>query len=158
MKRLINAAVLTLAIAFFHSSAYGYTNTKNESFPYIAGAAQFPPTKTRMVRDSFKLQVPKNSKPLSELTITIPYGLNVSNDISLSDQYDKKVDANITVDNKTITIAFPQYVAPGTELNIDLNHVFISGTSNGWIYPVSVRLAGLNANIPIGVFRLRLFS
>lgn len=69
----------------------------------------------------------------------------------------KKIAANITVNDRTITIAFPQQVVPGTELNIDLNRVLISGTSNAWLYPVSVRLVGLNADIPVGVFRLRIY-
>ncbi len=158
MRRLIHAALLTLAITFFHSSAYGYTNTKNEGFPYIEGAAQFPQTKARMVKDYLKLQVPENSKPLSQLTIAIPYGLTIKNDITLSDQSGKIIDANVTVNDKSIIFSFPQYVSPGTELNINLNRVLISGTSNGWIYPVSVRLTGLNADIPVGVFRLRLFN
>ena len=68
-----------------------------------------------------------------------------------------KIAANITVNGRIITISFPQQVASGTKLNIDLNRVLISGTSNAWLYPVSVRLVGLNADIPVGVFRLRIY-
>ena len=152
MKKLIHAVALSLTIALFSSTAYG-----KSTIPYVAGAVQFPQTKAKVVRDSFRLQIPKDSVALSQLTITVPNGLTIKNNFDVLDQSGQKIDTNITVNSKTITIAFPQQVAPGTEINIDLNRVLISGTSNAWLYPVSVRLVGLNADIPVGVFRLRLY-
>lgn len=157
MKRLIYAVALALTIASFSSAAFGYTQVKSRNFPYIVGAGQFPQTKTRLVRHSFRLKIPEGSKALSQMTITVPKGLTVRNDIDISDQSHQKIDANITVKDRTITIAFPQQVTPGSELHIDFNRVLISGTSNGWLYPVSVRLVGLDVDIPIGIFRLRPF-
>ncbi|MEH2161521.1 MAG: DUF2808 domain-containing protein [Nostoc sp.] len=157
MKKLIHAVALTLTIASFSSAAYGTPMKKNSRFPDIVGAVQFPQNKAKIVRNSFKLEIPQDSRALSQMTIAVPKGLTVRNDIDLSDQSGKKIAANITVNNRTITIAFSQQVVPGTELNIDLNRVLISGTSNAWLYPVSVRLVGLNADIPVGVFRLRIY-
>lgn len=157
MKKLIYAVALTLTIASLSSAAYGTTTMKTSRFPYIVGAVQFPENKAKVVRDSFKLKIPQDSRALSQMTIAVPKGLTVRNDIDLSDQSGKKIAANITVNDRTITIAFPQQVVPGTELNIALNRVLISGTSNAWLYPVSVRLVGLNADIPVGVFRLRIY-
>jgi hypothetical protein len=118
---------------------------------------QFPQNKAKIVRNSFKLEIPQDSRALSQMTIAIPKGVAVSNDIELSNQSGQKVAANITVNGRIITIVFPQQIAPGTELNIDLDRVIISGTSNAWLYPVSVKLVGMNADIPIGVFRLRIY-
>ena len=157
MKRLIPAVALTLTIASLNSAAFGYTQIKSRNFPYIVGAEQFPETKTRLVRHSLRLKIPEGSKALSQMTITVPKGLTVRNDIDISDQSNQKIDANITVKDRAITIAFPQQLTPGTELKIDLNRVLISGTSNGWLYPVSVRLVGLDVDIPIGIFRVRPF-
>ncbi|RCJ29966.1 hypothetical protein A6769_34510 [Nostoc punctiforme NIES-2108] len=157
MKKLIHAVGLTLIIASFSSAAYSTTTMKNSRFPNIVGAVQFPQNKAKLVRHSFRLKIPQDSRVLSQMTITVPQGLTVKNDIDLSDQSGKKIAANITVNGRTITIAFPQQVAPGTELKINLNRVLISGTSNAWLYPVSVRLVGLNADIPVGVFRLRIY-
>ncbi|MEH2238525.1 DUF2808 domain-containing protein [Nostoc sp.] len=156
MKRLIQAAALTLTIASFNSTVYGYSQIKSKNFPYIVGADQFPKTRARVVRDSLRLKIPSDSRALSQLTITVPNGLTVRNEIAISDQSNQKTNAKITVKDKTITIAFPEQIAPGTELKIDLNRVLISGISNSWLFPVSVRLVGLNADIPIGVFRLQL--
>ncbi|MEH2002456.1 MAG: DUF2808 domain-containing protein [Nostoc sp.] len=157
MKKLIHAVALTLIIASLSSAAYGTNTTKNSRFPNIVGAVQFPQNKAKVVRDSLQLKIPQDSRALSQMTIAVPQGLTVKNDINLSDQSGQKIAANITVNGRTITIAFPQQVARGTELNIDLNRVLISGTSNAWLYPVSVRLVGLNADIPVGVFRLRIY-
>ncbi|MEA5552041.1 DUF2808 domain-containing protein [Anabaena cylindrica UHCC 0172] len=157
MKKLIHAVALTLTIASFSSAAYGTTTIKNSGFPDVVGAVQFPQNKAKVVRDSFKLEIPQDSRALSQMTIAVPKGVTVRNDIELSNQSGQKIAANITVNGRTITIVFPQQVAPGTKLNIDLNRVLISGTSNAWLYPVSVRLVGMNADIPIGVFRLRIY-
>ncbi|MEJ6485634.1 DUF2808 domain-containing protein [Nostoc punctiforme UO1] len=157
MKKLIHAVAFTFIIASLSSAAYGTTTTRTSKFPYIVGAVQFPQNKAKVVRDSFQLKIPQDSRALSQMTIAVPQGLTVRNDINLSDQSGQKIAANITVNGRAITIAFLQQVAPGTELKIDLNRVLISGTSNAWLYPVSVRLVGLNADIPVGVFRLRIY-
>lgn len=157
MRRLIQAIVV-IAVTSFGSATYAYTKTEARSFPYITEAAQFPQTKAKLVRHSFKIEVPKGSSALLQLTINIPDGLVVRNDFNISDQFEKKVDANIIANDKNITIAFSQPIAPGTELNVDFNRVSIVGSSNGWLYPVSVKLVGLNADIPVGNVRLRVFD
>lgn len=157
MKRLIHSIVLALAIASCTSTAYGSTMIKTKSFPYVVGAVQFPQNKTTLVRHSFRMQIPKGSSAVSQLTIDVPKGLAVKNDINVSDQSGKKIVANIADNGRTITIAFPQPISPGTNLNIDLNRVSILEASNAWLYPVFVRLVGLNGEIPVGVFRIGVF-
>lgn len=157
MKRLIHSAVLTLALTSFSSAAYGSTLIKTRSFPYVIEAVQFPQNKATLVRHSFKVQIPQGSSAVSQLTIGVPKGLTVKNDINVSDQSGRKIVANIADNGRTITIAFPRPIPPGTKLNIALNRVSILEASNAWLYPVSVKLVGLNEDMPVGVFRIDVF-
>ena len=93
MKKLIYAVALTLTIASLSSAAYGTNTTKTSRFPNIVGAVQFPPNKAKVVRDSFQLKIPQDSRALSQMTITVPKGLTVRNDINLSDQFGQKIAA-----------------------------------------------------------------
>lgn len=160
MKRLARAAALTLAIITFCSAAYGNTSLKINTFPYVIGAVSFPPSQARasrnqVVRHSFELQIPEESRALSELSIGVPNGLSVGNKISVSAQADRKIDANISINGKGIVIVFPKPVAPGTRLRVNMEDVQILGINNAWIYLVSARLIGLDADIPVvGVVRI----
>ena len=151
MKKLIYAAALTLATISFNPVAYRNPMTAAVRFPYIVSSVQFPQTKVRFFRHSFRLQIPEGNSALSQLNIEVPDGLTVRNNISVSDQSGRKINTNISVNGNKIIIAFPQPVAPVTRLNIEMNNVKRTGVSNAWLYPVSVRFASSNADIPIGV-------
>lgn len=161
MKRLIiNILLIAIpfAVAMHNTPSYASTKLQTKDFPYIVGAAQFPENKSKEVRHSLELQIPFDSSAVSRLTIGIPESLRVKNNIDVSEQPNRKINANIAINDKTIAINFPQPVPPGTKLNIDLNRVLISGGSNAYLYPVSAKLVGLNTDIPLGTFRLRIFA
>lgn len=153
MKKLINAAVLTLVFAFSIPVAYGNPMTSAGRTPRILGSVQFPRTRWRIVRHTFQLQIPQESSALSQLNIDVPAGLTVSNNIDVSDQSGLKIGSNISVDDRKVVLVFPEPVAPGTRLKIAMRDVKISGFPHIFLYPVSARLLGLNADISIGVAR-----
>lgn len=153
MKTLFYAAAFTLAAISFNSAAYANTPTPTGWVPHIVGSVQFPQTRWRIVRQSFRLEIPQESSALSQVNIDVPDGLTVRNNISVRDQFGSKVHTNISVIGSKVIVGFPEPVAPGTRLNIAMKKVKISGVSNGWLYPVSVKLVGLNTDIPIGLAR-----
>lgn len=161
IKKLIGAAAFTLLSAASVSVAYGQLATKTEKYPYITGSVAFPvrvrPSIASSVRHTFRIQIPQESSALSHLTIDVPKGLIVRNNISVSDQYGRKVDTNVSVNGKKVFVAFPSPVAPGTQLEIDMNNVRMSGVSNGWIYRIYAKLVGFDVDIPIGVAQFRFY-
>ncbi|WP_265277270.1 hypothetical protein [Nostoc sp. KVJ3] len=74
MKKLIYAVALTLTVASLSSAAYGTTTMKTSRLPNIIGAVQFPQNKAKIVRDSFQLKIPQDSRALSQMTIAVPQG------------------------------------------------------------------------------------
>jgi hypothetical protein len=158
MRTLIYAASVTLAIATFNSTAYGSRPTTAGNIPHIVSTVQFPETKARNVRHTIRLEIPAGSSAISQLQFSVPPGLTVKNDITVRDQSGKKVDANTSVSDNTVTIDFPQTVQPGTRLNINMNKVLIYGIASGWLYRVDAKLVGNNVGIPIGFARVHTYQ
>jgi hypothetical protein len=157
MKNIIYLATLTLALAALNPAAYATHLPDKGISPHVFGTGQFPQTKWGTIRQSFRLEIPSQSKNLSELDIEIPKGLTVRNDISVSDKFGRKVQANTSINRNKMMIAFPQAVSPGTILNIDMNRVNRTGTSNAWLYRISAKFVGSDAEMPIGIARFGLF-
>jgi hypothetical protein len=156
MKALISLTALSLVAATYIPVVYASSATDAIGFPHIGNTTQFPRGKWVTFRHTFQLQIPQNSSALSQLNINIPAGLTVENDINISDKSGKKIPANTSVNNNKITIVFPQAISPGNTLSIDLNKVNRIGTSNAWLYRVSAKLVGFDAEIPIGIAQFRL--
>lgn len=123
----------------------------------IVGSVQFPQGKMRLFRHTFRLQIPQKSSALSQLSINVPDGLPVRNNISVTDQSGLKIDTNVSVNGRKLIIAFPKPVAFGTRLNIAMKNIIRLGSSNAWLYRVSAKLVGIAAYLPIGIARFRVY-
>lgn len=157
MIKILTYVASSIAVAALVSAAYANPVTDNGRVPHIVSSVQFPQSKWRIVRHTFRLQIPQQSNPLSQLRIDVPVGLRVSSKISVSDQTGRKVDTNISVDGNKVLLAFPKPVPPGTELKIAIRDVKILGRTNAWLYKVYARLVGIDADLPIGFARFRVY-
>lgn len=157
MIKILTYVASSIAVAALVSAAYANPVTDNGRVPHIISSVQFPQSKWRIVKHTFRLQIPQQSNPLSQLRIDVPVGLRVSSKISVSDQTGRKVDTNISVDGNKVVLAFPEPVPPGTELKIAMRDVQILGTTNAWLYKVYARLVGINVDLPIGFARFRVY-
>lgn len=155
MGRILYMAALTLMITFSNLAAYGKLLMAIDRVPRIVSSVQFPQTKWRIVRHSFQIKIPQGSSAISQLIIGVPQGLTISNNINVFDQSGKIVANDISEDGSKITISFPKSVAPGNRLKVVMKNVKILERSTAWLYPVSARLVGMNANIPLGLARFR---
>jgi len=147
---------LNLVVWTYVPAVYANSVTDVIGFPHIGNTTQFPAGKWVTFRHTFQLQIPQNSSALSQLNIDAPAGLNVDNDINISDESGRKIPATTSVNDSKITIVFPQAISPGNTITIDLNKVNRIGTSNAWLYRVSAKLVGVDTSIPIGIAKFRL--
>ncbi len=157
MVRILFTAVLTLMVSSINLAAYGKPLTAIDRVPRVISSVQFPQSKWRIVRHSFQINIPLGSNAISQLYISVPQGLTVSNNINVFDKSGKIVINSISKDDKKITISFPNPIAPGSRLKVVMKDVKISGRSNAWLYPVSAKLVGINANIPLGLAQFRVY-
>lgn len=157
IKTLIYAAAFSLTAVATAPSIYAIPATDTMKVPHIVSSVQFPQSKETIVRHTFRLQIPPNSKSLSQLTIDVPIGLKVKNKIDVSDRSGRQIDTNTSVDGNKITLAFPTPIPPKTELKVAMRDVKISGITNAWLYRVYARLDGIDTDIPIGFARFRVY-
>ncbi|WP_373524848.1 DUF2808 domain-containing protein [Nostoc sp.] len=161
MKRsLIYAIVLTLSSTAIIAPSYASARTDDGRVPHIDGNSQFPPTRWGTFRHTFRLHVPQNSKAVTQLLIKVPNNVTISNniqDIDVVDQKGQKINTNVSVNGKTILLAFAEPVAPNTKLEIDLNKIKRRNLGNGSVYSFSAREVGIDAEIPIGVAWFRTY-
>lgn len=148
-------------IAWLHAgsipAAYGNTMMDTGKFPYIVSTVQFPQGKMWNFRHTFRLKIPQDSSALSQLYIEVPAGLTIRNNITVTDQSGREINTNVSVNGSKVILAFPEPVAPGIRLNIAMNNVRRLGASNAWLYRVSAKLVGIDADIALGVARFRVY-
>lgn len=154
-KILIYAAAFTLASAALISPGYASSNTDKGRLPERDGNMQIPSTRWRLVRHTFLLHLPQNSNPLAQIIIAVPSTVAVSNDIDVLEHNGREIHFSVSVNGKTIILAFPEPVAPGTKLDINFNKVKqpIRGPTS--VYRFSAKVVGSDEEIPVGVARFR---
>ncbi|MBW4572804.1 MAG: DUF2808 domain-containing protein [Tolypothrix carrinoi HA7290-LM1] len=157
-KALICAAAFTLTVAVSMPGTYANSTREPGNFPRIVSLSEFPQgiKHWRILRHTLKLEIPQQSKAVSQLNVEAPENIVVRNNIDVSDQSGKKIDTKITINDKKVTLLFTEPVAPGTMLTIEMNNVKKTRVTSGEkLYNISAFLVGINAELPIGVVRLR---
>jgi len=159
-KSLIYAVALTLTSTAIIAPSYASARTYDGRVPHIDGNTQFPPTRWGTFRHTFRLHVPQNSKAVTQIIIKVPENVTVSNkvrNIDVVDEKGQKINTNVSVNGKTILLAFPEPVAPNTKFNIDLNKIQRRNLGNGSIYSFSAKEVGIDTEIPIGIASFRFY-
>jgi len=159
-KQLIYTIALTLATTVIIAPNYASARTDHDRIPHIDGNVQFPPMRWQIVRHSFRLHIPENSKAVTQLLIQVPDNVTISNNIKnieIMDEKGQRINTNISVNGKTILLVFTEPVAPNTKFDIDLNKIKRRNIDNGSVYHFSAREVGIDAIIPIGVAWFRTY-
>lgn len=158
-KSLISAAVVfaistTLIITSKPASADGDKGT----LPHVDGNYHFPQTKWGNVRHTLRIHIPRNSQSISQISIAVPETVNWSNkvnDIGVTQNNGQKVNANISLNEKTIILAFNEPVSPNSKLEIDIKNVRQPLRGNGPIYRLFAKSINSSVDMPIGMARFR---
>jgi Protein of unknown function (DUF2808) len=133
----------------------------NGTLPHVDGNYQFPQMKWSNVRHTLRVHIPKNSQSISQISIAVPKTLNWSNklkDVVVSGNNRQKVNANISVNEKTIILAFNEPVSSNSKLEIDIKNVRQPLHGNGPVYRLFAKSVNSNIDMPIGIARFRVNS
>lgn len=155
-RKVISLIVFSIAFTVFAGSVTAKTD--NNGVKKIDNSFQFL-LNQRFVKHTFQLHVPKNGKPLSELIIDAPSTVAVSSDIDVLNDNGQKLNINVSVNERRITINFPETVTFVTtnKLLISLNKVQQPRSGSDSIYNLSVRLVGSDIEISIGQAQFQTF-
>ncbi|OWY64870.1 hypothetical protein B7486_45020 [cyanobacterium TDX16] len=156
-KTLICVNVLAISTLAFTSISYASTKTDSTNISNTENGVQFPASRWQLVKHAFKLNVPKNINGLSQLIIDTPSTVAVSNDIDVLAQNGRKVNIDISVNDKKIVIDFPEKNISNTKLIVELNKVRQLSHGPDSVYNLWAKVVGSNTEIPVGVVRFRAF-
>ncbi len=155
MKKILIYTTFTLANFALLYPGHASASIDNSRVLHVNKDVQYTPNRWRLVRHTFAFRLPQKSKPLSQIIITIPSTVAISNDINVVEQNGKKIDVNVSANGKKIILSFPEPIAPNTRFNINLNKVkqpILGPTS---VYSFSAKFVGSEAEIPIGIAQFR---
>lgn len=154
--KIVFLIVVSMASTFFAGNATAKTN--NSGVNGIKNIFQLP-LNQRFVKHIFQLRVPKNGKPLYELIIDTPATVAISSDIDVLNHNGQKLNINVSVNDRRITINFPETVtfATAKQLLISLNKVQQPRSGSDSIYNLSARVVGSDVEIYIGQAQFQTF-
>ncbi|WP_414574048.1 DUF2808 domain-containing protein [Nostoc sp. CCY 9925] len=152
-KTLIyTTTVFALATTAFFSLSHASAKETN-----IDNNLQYPANSWRLVKHTFRLNIPQNNNPLSQLIIETPSTVAVSNNIDVFDANGQKINTNISVNGKQIIIDFPEKVISNTKLLVNFNQVQQPVTGPPSIYRFSAKVVGSDIDISVGVAQFPTF-
>lgn len=150
---------MTLALTSIVPAAWG-TGVRGDSpvTHFVNGVAYPDNARATIANHEFSLHVA--GRAISQLSINLPEGINVTDGIEVTDKSGKKIDATVSVNNQKAIIAFAQTVPSETLLLISLKGVIASNFQRGLplFYAVSTKDVGLTAEIPLGSAQIRTYD
>jgi hypothetical protein len=158
-KTLFLAFALTATTGLFVPNSHANAN-KNGTLPYISANNSFPPTRADIVRHTFEISNPNNSKQISQIMIQVPEVVKWSSktkDVIVTDKSGKKVNVNVSIKDQNIELNFPESIAPGSELEIDIKNVKRVTQGNGPVYRLFAKFDANSTPMSIGIARFRLY-
>ena len=157
MKKLIYAAAFTLVFASSVPAALAGGVLREARAPHLVHSGAHPNNAGLASTHHFEVHV--QGSDLSQLSFDVPEGIKVSDRIVVTDQSGKKIDANVSVNDRRVEIAFSQPVSNGTTLTISMKGVRTSGyLGRTWLYPVYSRSVGMTEDVRIGMARIQTYK
>ena len=156
MKKLIYATAFTLFLASNVPATIAGGAMQNANIPHLVGSAATP-NKARFQGATHHFEVHVQGKALSALTINLPEDVKMRGSIEIKSQSGKKIESQASVNNQKATVVFAQPVSPDTTISIDMRGIKTPGYSRNWIYPISGKMVGINAEIPLGTVLIQTY-
>ena len=165
MKKLISATTFTLAIpvgiaSFYISSVPAFAGgvLREANAPHIVHSSLHP-YGTRVPNATRHFEVHVQGKELSQLSVEIPDGVDVSDRIMVSEKSGKKIDSTVSIKDRRVTTAFSQPVPVETTLSILMKGGQTSFLSQGrtFLYPVYGTSVGMTEEIRIGIAQIQIY-
>lgn len=153
----IPAGIASLYISSVPALAGGVL--RNANAPHIVHSNAHP-NGTRAPISTNHFEVHVQGKELSQLSVDIPDGVEVSDRIVVTDQNGKKIDSNVSLKDRRATVIFAQPIPTETTLSISMKGVKTSFFSRGGrtlLYPIYGRSVGMTEDVRIGIAQIQTY-
>lgn len=156
MKKLIYATAFTLLLASNAPATVAGGAMQNANIPHLVHSGAHP-NKARFQGATHHFEVHVQGKALSSMTIDLPEDIRMRSGIEVTNQSGQKIESQVSVNNQKVTVVFSQPVSPDTTISIDLRGIRTPGYSHNWMYAVSGKMVGINAEIPLGTVLIQTY-
>lgn len=156
MKKLIYAAAFTLMLASNAPATVAGGAMQNANFPHLVHSGAHP-NKARFQGATHHFEVHVQGKALSALAIDLPDDVKLRSGIEVTNQSGQKIESQVSVNNRKATVFFSQPVSPDTTISIDLLGIRTPGYSRNWMYTISGKMVGINAEILLGTVLIQTY-
>lgn len=155
MKKLLSVLILTLSLSSLAAVARADEGYQRGTHLMKSGVHQ-DVTGTPDASHYFELHVGANS--LSQIELDVPKGITIPKRVEIEDKSGAKVSATVSTNERRVSIAFIEPVAPGKILSVTLEGINVPRLGNRiWLYPIYGRFVGLTTDIRLGTVRVQSF-
>nr|MDZ7980256.1 DUF2808 domain-containing protein [Aulosira sp. ZfuVER01] len=157
-RTLTYTAIFALSMAVLVPATYANPTPQSSNFPHVLSLGEFPQgiRHWRILRHTLKIEVPQNSKAISQLIIEAPANIVLRESIDVSEESGKKIAAKVSIQGKKATLEFAELITPETTIVVEMKNVKkTAATSGDKLYKISAIFADMNTELPIGVAQLR---
>jgi hypothetical protein len=144
-----------LCIAFLSLStvAHAHGIIKDAQIPHlIYGDAN--PRNARIQDAVYEIRLHVGKKSLSQLSIQVPEGIEVTRGIDVLNSSNQKLDVSVRSSDAKQIVSFAQPVSSEASLTVKMKGIRTGRYENVWLFPVSVNIIGINAELPLGTVRI----
>lgn len=156
MKKLIYATAFTLFLASNVPASVAGGAMQNANIPHLVHGGAHP-NKARFQGATHHFEVHVQGRALLALTIDLPEDVKMRDSIEITNQSGQKIESQVSVNNRKVTVVFSQPVSPDTTISIDLRGIDTPGYSRNWMYAISGKMVGINAEIPLGTVLIQTY-
>ncbi len=156
MKKLIYAAAFTLLLASNASATVAGGAIQNANVPHLIHSGAHP-NKARFQGATHHFEVHVQGKALSALAIELPEDVKLRSGIEVKNPSGQKIESQVSVNNRKATVVFSQPISPDTTISIDMRGIQTPGYSRNWMYAISGKMVGINAEIPLGTVLIQTY-
>lgn len=158
MKHLIYATAVGLLLTTSIKTAQAAGVLKDAQVPHLTTTAAIP-RNPRLPFAKYRFGLHVSGYSLSQLTIGIPEQIQVSGNITITDQSGQSIESSTIFKGNKAIVTFADPIAPDTNLKVTLNGVRTSTfRSQVWLFPFAGRGAEMTADIPLGMARIATYK
>lgn len=159
MKKLISLTTLTLLSIYSVPAAFAEGVPGETSFSHLFHSNAHPnDARALSAMHHFKLHV--QGSDLSQISIDLPEGVKIRRGVEVTDQSGKKLDADVSINDKKATVAFSRPVSPETILTVSMKGVQtpFPGYRKTWRYSVRGKNQNMKEDLLFGTAQIQTYE
>lgn len=159
MKKILFYTAATLTFLGTISTAIIKPTIAANNSARVTNFSEFPRgiRNWSILRHTLTIGISQQSNAVEKIIIEPPDHIVLRDNIDVFNKSEKKIDTEVTIDDKKAVLTFPKPIPPGTKLTVEMNKVKKLRPTNGKkLYKVFANFVGSNETISIGIARMRI--